>query len=44
MEKYFHEKNENLISSDSERIRLTTERFVCAAATEIHLNWDICSA
>uniref|UniRef100_A0A7M4EFC9 non-specific serine/threonine protein kinase n=1 Tax=Crocodylus porosus TaxID=8502 RepID=A0A7M4EFC9_CROPO len=29
VEKYFHEKNENLNSSDSERIRLTTERFVC---------------
>ncbi|NWS69098.1 TRPM6 protein, partial [Crotophaga sulcirostris] len=26
VEKYFHEKNESLISSDSERIRLTTER------------------
>ncbi|XP_019372995.1 PREDICTED: transient receptor potential cation channel subfamily M member 6 isoform X3 [Gavialis gangeticus] len=26
VEKYFHEKNENLNSSDSERIRLTTER------------------
>ncbi|NXI56366.1 TRPM6 protein, partial [Chloroceryle aenea] len=26
VEKYFHEKNENLSSSDSERIRLTTER------------------
>lgn len=28
MEKYFHEKNESLSSSDSERIRLTTERCV----------------
>ncbi|NXP70470.1 TRPM6 protein, partial [Ramphastos sulfuratus] len=26
VEKYFHEKNENLSSSDSERIRVTTER------------------
>ncbi|XP_061873300.1 transient receptor potential cation channel subfamily M member 6 isoform X2 [Colius striatus] len=26
VEKYFHEKNESLISSDSERIRLTAER------------------
>uniref|UniRef100_A0A8C5X6W6 non-specific serine/threonine protein kinase n=1 Tax=Malurus cyaneus samueli TaxID=2593467 RepID=A0A8C5X6W6_9PASS len=26
VEEYFHEKNENLSSSDSERIRLTTER------------------
>ncbi|NWW79272.1 TRPM6 protein, partial [Climacteris rufus] len=26
VEKYFHEKNENMSSSDSERIRLTTER------------------
>lgn len=34
MEKYFHEKNESLSSSDSERIRLTTER--CFAA-------DLCS-
>ncbi|NWV28082.1 TRPM6 protein, partial [Origma solitaria] len=28
VEEYFHEKNENLSSSDSERIRLTTERLV----------------
>lgn len=34
VEKYFHEKNESLSSSDSERIRLTTER--CFAA-------DLCS-
>lgn len=28
VEEYFHEKNENLSSSGSERIRLTTERCV----------------
>lgn len=28
VEEYFHEKNESLSSSDSERIRLTTERCV----------------
>lgn len=28
VEKYFHEKNESLSSSDSERIRVTTEKYV----------------
>uniref|UniRef100_A0A8C3KV93 Transient receptor potential cation channel subfamily M member 6 n=1 Tax=Chrysolophus pictus TaxID=9089 RepID=A0A8C3KV93_CHRPC len=28
VEKYFHEKNESLSSSDNERIRVTTERYV----------------
>lgn len=41
VEKYFHEKNESLSSSDSERIRLTTERCVllqiCALC--IHLSY-----
>lgn len=41
VEKYFHEKNESLSSSGSERIRLTTERCVllqiCALC--IHLSY-----
>lgn len=28
VEKYFHEKHESLSSSDSEKIRVTTERYV----------------
>lgn len=39
MEEYFHEKNESLSSSDSERIRLTTERCVllqsCALCVDL---------
>lgn len=41
VEKYFHEKNESLSSSDSERIRLTTERCVLLqiCALYIHLSY-----
>jgi len=39
VEKYFHEKNESLSSRDSERIRVTTERYVLLhiCALFIHL-------
>lgn len=45
VEEYFHEKNESLSSSDSERIRLTTERCVllqsCALCVDFSYKKDI---
>lgn len=41
VERYFHEKNESLNSSDSERIRVTTERYEGFAAAETYLEWNM---